>query len=56
MLDAKKWSNMPAEFDKCQKGGGKIRTKRLGGRKFIHICILGGKTYGGEVRIKKVKK
>jgi hypothetical protein len=41
---------MPAEFDKCKKDGGKIRTKSLSGGKYIHLCILNGKSVGGEVR------
>ncbi len=44
---------MPADFEKCQKAGGKIRTKSLSGGKYIHICILNGKSYGGEIRRRK---
>lgn len=43
---------MPAGFDACRKGGGKIRTIQLKGRKYMHICILGGKSFKGEVKTK----
>jgi len=43
---------MPAAFDACRKGGGKIRTKQMGGGKYMHICILNGKSYKGEVKSK----
>ena len=46
---------MPNLFDKCEKGGGKIRTISLKGNKYMHICILNGKTYSGEVKEKKAK-
>jgi hypothetical protein len=44
---------MPEAFDICRRNGGKIRTKKLGGNKYMHICILNGKTYAGEVKTKK---
>lgn len=44
---------MPADFERCQANGGKIRTKTLSGGKYMHICILNGKTYAGEVKKKK---
>ncbi len=50
---------MPADFEKCRKEGGRIRTKKLSGGKYIHICIPkgGGKSVGGEVKeIKEIKK
>ena len=46
---------MPAAFDNCVKKGGKVRTKELGGGKYMHICILNGKTYAGHVKTKKKK-
>ena len=30
---------MPADFDRCAKSGGRIRTKTLKGGKYIHICF-----------------
>ena len=41
---------MPAGFDACRKNGGKIRTKQMGGGKYMHICILNGKSFSGEVK------
>ena len=47
---------MPAGFDKCVAGGGKVRTLKLSDTKYRHICILGGKTYQGHIKTKKKKK
>jgi len=52
---------MPEPFDRCVREGGKVRTKDLGGNKYIHICIKDGKSYSGEVKTRitpkpKVKK
>jgi hypothetical protein len=44
---------MPKEFDACRKGGGKVRTIQLKGGKYMHICILNGKSYKGEVKTKQ---
>ena len=41
---------MPRAFDTCRKAGGKIRTVKLKDRKYMHICILNGKSYKGEVK------
>lgn len=43
---------MPVDFDKCVSSGGKVRTKDLGGGKYIHICYKGGKSHSGEVKHK----
>lgn len=44
---------MPEAFDKCRKGGGKIRTVSRG-KKYFHICIPkgGGKSVRGEEKTK----
>jgi len=44
---------MPAAFTKCVKEGGKVRTKSLGSGKYMHICFKNGKSYAGEVKVKK---
>ena len=44
---------MPKEFDACRKNGGKIKTVQLSGEKYMHICILNGKSYKGEVKSKQ---
>ena len=43
---------MPAGFDACRKGGGRIRTKKLSGSRYMHICFLNGKSYAGKVKKK----
>lgn len=45
---------MPEDFNKCVKNGGKIRTKKLSGNRYMHICVLNGKSYGGEIKVKKM--
>jgi len=48
---------MPVAFENCISKGGKVRTKKLKGHKYIHICFLGGKSYAGEVKTyKKILK
>ncbi len=46
---------MPQAFENCRAKGGKIRTKTLSGGKYMHICILNGKSFGGEVKQRKSK-
>ena len=48
-----KRDSMPAAFDSCRAKGGKIRTKTLSKGRFMRICILGGKTFKGEIKTKK---
>jgi len=46
---------MPADFDKCVSGGGKVITKRVNAEEYIHICKdTAGKWHEGET--KKYKK
>lgn len=44
---------MPEGFDKCVKGGGRVRTKKLSKGRYVYICYLKGKSYRGEVHKKK---
>ena len=44
---------MPAGFDNCRANGGRIRTKSLGGDKYMHVCFLGGKSFPGYVKTKE---
>jgi hypothetical protein len=48
---------MPKKFTQCVARGGKVRTKELGGGKYVKICIPkgGGSSVGGEVHKKKGK-
>ena len=47
---------MPIAFNRCVKNGGRVRTKKLKGGKYMHICFLGGSSYAGEIKKKKSKK
>mgnify|MGYP001573649301 FL=1 len=44
---------MPKAFDACLSQGGRVRTIKLGGRKYKHICFKGSKSYAGHTKIKK---
>jgi len=44
---------MSQAFRECIKNGGRVRTKKLGGSKYMYICFLNGKSYAGEVHTKK---
>ena len=46
---------MPAKFKKCVKDGGKVITKVLSKDKYMHICFIRGKSFAGEIKIKKNK-
>jgi hypothetical protein len=43
---------MPEAFDRCVRSGGKVRTQKLGGDKYRHVCILKGKVYPGYAKTK----
>lgn len=47
---------MPAAFDACVKNGGKVRTMTLKAGKYMHICMINGHSYPGEVKMKKMMK
>lgn len=44
---------MPKPFEDCVKKGGRVRTKKLSGGRYIRICYINGKSYAGEVHEKK---
>lgn len=46
---------MGREFLACVKNGGKVITKDIGKDKYMHICILAGKSFPGEVKTKKAE-
>jgi hypothetical protein len=46
---------MPKAFNRCVSSGGRVRTKKLSGGRFIHLCFKGGKSYAGEVKKSKRK-
>jgi len=53
---------MPADFEACLlKKGHIVRTKDIDDTHYMHICVVNGKSYGGEVHhkqtpIEKVKE
>lgn len=54
---------MPAAFENCVKNGGSVKTingpdKRYGLAKgeYLHVCLLKGNWYRGEVKKKQSKK
>ena len=49
---------MPKAFEDCQKAGGKIRTKRIDDKHYMHICIPPGGGKGDSVagEVKEYKK
>lgn len=44
---------MPKQFDQCVKAGGRVRTKRVNEREYMHICFAKGKSHAGEVKKRK---
>ena len=44
---------MPKAFDNCVEKGGRVRTMKLKGKKYMPLCWLNGKSYAGEVKKKK---
>ncbi len=47
---------MPKAFNDCRRAGGKIRTKKLSGKKYQHVCIKNGKVAKGHVKTRKSKR
>ena len=46
---------MPADFEKCRREGGRIRTINVKGQpnKYMHVCWdKAGKSHAGEVKTK----
>jgi hypothetical protein len=47
---------MPHEFESCVSNGGRVRTKKLGGGKYMHLCWdKSGKSHAGEVKTAETK-
>jgi len=44
---------MPKAFMNCVRSGGRVRTKKLPGGKYIKLCFKGGKSHAGEVKRKR---
>ncbi len=45
---------MPVGFEKCADEGGRVRTKKLKGGRYMRYCYdKAGKSHAGEVKTKK---
>ena len=48
---------MPKDFDTCVAGGGRVRTMKVKGGRYMHVCFdKEGKSHAGEVRQSKKTK
>ena len=47
---------MPADFLKCVKDGGRVRTINPKPGKYLRVCYKDGKSYSGEVMSTKASK
>lgn len=43
-------------FDLCVKNKGEIKTESLSKNRYVRTCILDGKTFSDEVRVRKHPK
>ena len=41
---------MPADFDRCVREGGRVRTIKPNPSEFLRICFIDGKSFRGEVK------
>ena len=46
---------MPADFERCVKSGGRVRTEKPSADTYQYVCYKGGKKYYGEVHKVKSK-
>jgi hypothetical protein len=47
----------PQGFETCRTDGGKIRTMKLKGGRYMHVCYdAQGKSHAGEVKTGKAKE
>jgi len=46
---------MPKEFDECVKNKGRVRTIKIKGGRYMHVCFPkgGGPSIAGEVKTKE---
>jgi len=50
-------SNMPEKFDQCVADGGRVRTMKVKGGRYMRICFdKAGKSHASEVRKSKETK
>lgn len=41
---------MPANFEACVRRGGRVRTRKLGKGRYVHVCFADGQSWAGEVK------
>jgi hypothetical protein len=47
---------MPADFERCVREGGRVRTIKLKDDKYMHVCYdKSGKSHAGEIKKRKGK-
>lgn len=47
---------MPADFERCVKNGGRVRTIKRGKDKYQHICYDSKGSHAGEIKTRKKEK
>lgn len=47
---------MPANFEKCVREGGRVRTIEPNPSEYLHVCYKDGKSYSGEVKKTEIGK
>ena len=48
---------MPESFDKCVRSGGRVRTIKIKGDRYMRVCYdKAGKSHAGEVKKKEASK
>ena len=48
---------MPKDFDTCVAENGRVRTMKLKGGRYMHVCYdKQGKSYAGEIKTGQAKK
>jgi len=47
---------MPADFDDCRRRGGEIRTVKIKGGRYQHVCYDGRGVHKGHIKTKKKRK
>jgi hypothetical protein len=46
---------VPKDFDNCVARGGRVRTIKMSGGRYRHVCYIDGKAHLGHVKQKKKK-
>jgi hypothetical protein len=43
---------MPKAFENCVRSGGRVRTKKLSGGRYLHLCFKNKRSFAGHVKRK----